>query len=59
MFKWLALILQSIFVGAKIVDKIDWSWWLVFTPTLAYVGLSILWWIIAGIIVYLGIKYDK
>lgn len=59
MFKWLVVILQSIFVGAKILDKIDWSWLLVFTPTLAYVGLSILWWIIAGIIVYLGIKSGK
>lgn len=38
---WLALILTSIFTGAKLAGVISWSWWLVFTPLIVGVGLYI------------------
>lgn len=29
--------LTLVFVAAKLFDAIDWSWWLVFSPTIAYI----------------------
>lgn len=43
-------ILTIIFVIAKILGYIDWSWWLVFLPTLVSVGLALILGIVAGII---------
>ena len=31
--------LQLLFIALKILDKIDWSWWAVFTP--AYIWLAV------------------
>lgn len=42
-------ILTLIFVVAKLFGVITWSWWLVFTPVLIGVGLTILILIIAVI----------
>ena len=42
MIKWLAIILTAIFVMAKMMGIVAWSWLLVFTPAiiyLAFVGL--------------------
>lgn len=40
--KTLAFVLTTIFVIAKIMGFIAWSWWLVFTPALAYVVLALI-----------------
>lgn len=32
--KWLLVILTVIFVIAKLLNIITWSWWLVFTPAI-------------------------
>ena len=42
-------LLTLIFVGAKIFNLIDWSWWLVFSPTLFIVVVFLL---IAGLVWY-------
>ena len=31
--------LTLVFVAAKLFGAIDWSWWLVFSPTLVHVGI--------------------
>ncbi|MGM0124873.1 hypothetical protein IGI37_002267 [Enterococcus sp. AZ194] len=46
----LASILTIIFVIAKITGYINWSWWLVFSPTIALFSFAILILIIALII---------
>lgn len=33
---WLAVLLTVIFVVAKLLGIITWSWWLVFTPAIIY-----------------------
>jgi hypothetical protein len=38
----LSSILTIIFVVAKLMGIIDWSWWLVFAPTIIAVSLSVL-----------------
>lgn len=44
--RWLLVILTVIFVIAKLLNIITWSWWLVFTPaiilTIFYIILLIL-----------------
>ena len=47
----LSSILTIIFVVAKLFGIINWSWWLVFLPTIISVGLGLLVVIIALIIV--------
>ena len=37
----LTSILTLIFVVAKLLGVIDWSWWLVFSPTLIGVGIGL------------------
>lgn len=37
----LTSILTLIFVVAKLLGVIDWSWWLVFAPTLIGVGIGL------------------
>lgn len=39
-------ILTIIFVIAKIVGYINWSWWLVLLPSLISIGLSLVIWLI-------------
>lgn len=48
--QWLMIILTALFTAAKLCGVINWSWWLVFTPFLVYVGWCILILIIAGVI---------
>ena len=38
----LSSILTIIFVVAKLMGIIDWSWWIVFAPTIIAVSLSVL-----------------
>lgn len=40
--KWLAILLTLIFAIAKVIGYFPWSWWLVFTPALAYVVLALI-----------------
>lgn len=40
--KWLAFLLTLIFAVAKVMGYFPWSWWLVFTPALAYVVLALI-----------------
>ena len=44
-------ILTIIFVIAKILGYIDWSWWLVFLPSLISLGLGLVIWLICMIAV--------
>ncbi len=32
-------LLTVVFITLKVVDKIDWSWWLVLSPTLLQIAL--------------------
>ena len=36
--KWLAIILTSMFTGAKLAGVIAWSWWLVMLPAIIVFG---------------------
>lgn len=57
--KWLAILLTLIFVIAKIMGFIAWSWWLVFAPALAYVGIALLIFIILMIIAGIAVLFNK
>ena len=35
-------LLQLMFIGLKLCNQIQWSWWLVFSPTLAVVAFLVL-----------------
>lgn len=48
--QWLAIILTALFVAAKLVGLITWSWWLVFLPVLIYTGLWMLFFIVAVVV---------
>ena len=48
--KWLVIILTAMFTGAKLAHAINWSWWLVFSPVIAYYGLIITFIILAMIV---------
>ena len=50
--KWLAILLTIIFVIAKLLKIITWSWWLVFTPFIVYIDLVILGIIFVGVMDY-------
>lgn len=47
-------ILTIIFVIAKLMDKIDWSWFTVFIPSMISVGLGILVFIFAFVIILIS-----
>ena len=57
--KTLAFVLTTIFVIAKIMGFIAWSWWLVFTPALACVGIELLIFIILMIIAGIAALFNK
>lgn len=40
--QWLAAILTVLFVVAKLMGIVTWSWWLVFAPAIIYLVLGIL-----------------
>ena len=48
--KWLVIIITAMFTGAKLAHAINWSWWLVFSPAIAYYGLIITFIIMAMIV---------
>lgn len=45
--KYLFTLLTVLFVALKLCHVIDWSWWLVFTPTFVGVGM---WVVFVGIL---------
>lgn len=53
-----AHILTIIFVIAKIVGYIEWSWWLVLLPSIISIGLSILVWLVILVVVIIATFLD-
>ena len=53
-----AHILTIIFVIAKIVGYIEWSWWLVLLPSIISIGLSILVWLVVLVVVIIAAFLD-
>ena len=53
-----AHILTIIFVIAKIVGYINWSWWLVFLPSIISIGLSLLIWLFIVVIMIIAAFLD-
>jgi len=49
---FLLVLLQVLFIYLKLIGQIDWSWWLVFSPSLIYVTSVFL--IIFAAIIYIG-----
>lgn len=44
--------LQVLFIGLKLTEQIDWSWWLVLLPVLIEAGLIVLTYSVAGIAIF-------
>ena len=53
-----AHILTIIFVIAKIVGYINWSWWLVLLPLIISIGLSLLIWLFIVVIMIIAAFLD-
>ena len=53
-----AHILTIIFVIAKIVGYINWSWWLVLLPSIISIGLSLLIWLFILVVVIIAAFLD-
>ena len=49
--QWLAIILTALFVAAKLVGIVTWSWWLVLLPAIILAGIWVLFFIVAFMIV--------
>lgn len=49
--QWLAIILTALFVAAKLVGLITWSWLLVFLPAIVLAGIWLLFFIVAFVVV--------
>lgn len=52
----LAVALQIVFVVAKLLNKVDWSWWFVFTPLYVYLGVYVILVIMAVVIAMINDK---
>ena len=48
--QWLAIILTALFVAAKLVGLITWSWWLVFLPAIILAGIWVLFFVVALVV---------
>ncbi|MDM8259643.1 hypothetical protein [Limosilactobacillus vaginalis] len=48
--KWLAIVLTAIFTTAKLMNIINWSWWLVLLPAWIYMSFILLILIIAFVV---------
>lgn len=48
--QWLAIILTALFVAAKLVGLIAWSWWLVFLPAIILAGIWVLFFVVALVV---------
>ena len=44
----IAALVQIVFIGLKLLNVTNWSWWYVLSPTLIYAGL----WFITAIIIF-------
>ena len=44
----LVTLVKIVFIGLKLLNVTNWSWWYVLSPTLIYVGL----WFITAIIIF-------
>ena len=44
----IVVLVQIVFIGLKLHNVINWSWWYVLSPTLIYAGL----WFITAIIIF-------
>ena len=53
-----AHIITIIFVIAKIVGYINWSWWLVLLPSIISIGLSLLIWLFILVVVIIAAFLD-
>ena len=47
-------LLQLVFITMKLLDKIKWSWWIVLSPTLVWLGIMFVLLIVLG---YMHYKY--
>ena len=58
MLGWFLMLLQLLFIGLKLADKIQWSWWLVLLPTFAYLFLCLFLFtlIMSGLFIGLGLS---
>jgi hypothetical protein len=41
-------LLTIVFVVLKLIGTIDWSWWLVLSPTILSVSFYVIWFVIVG-----------
>lgn len=57
--KFLAVVLTIIFVVARIMNLITWSWWLVLSPALLYFGVIVLFFVVMGIVCLIYNLIDK
>ncbi len=57
--KFLAVVLTIIFVVARIMNLITWSWWLVLSPALIYFGAIVLFFVVMGIVCLIYNSIDK
>ncbi len=55
----LSSILTIIFVIAKLTGVIDWSWWIVFLPTIITIGLAIIFMAVLLIVIMIGAAIDE
>ena len=44
----IVVLVQIVFIGLKLINVINWSWWYALSPTLIYAGL----WFITAIIIF-------
>lgn len=44
--------LTIVFIVLKLINVIDWSWWLVLLPEIIGIGLYILWFLFIGIFIF-------
>ncbi|RDU62784.1 MULTISPECIES: hypothetical protein [Helicobacter] len=58
MLGWFLMLLQLLFIGLKLADKIQWSWWLVLLPTFIYLFLYLFLFtlIMSGLFIGLGLS---
>lgn len=43
-------LLQVLFIGLKLANFIDWSWWAVFSPALVFISIAVISSIAAAIV---------
>lgn len=52
-------VLQIIFIVLKVLKMVSWSWWAVFIPTFIGLGLSVLLWLIAMIVIIVAYTKER